>query len=66
MYGDPVPGAQPMDPIGWKPSELVLVHSLLGRARHVTLGRWPLRGLRDFFAVQLISETTAAWGLSRY
>ena len=32
-----------IEPIGWTAREFVLVHSLLGRSRHVTLARWPLR-----------------------
>lgn len=34
--------AEPVAPIGWRVDEFVLVHSLLGRARHVRLGGWPL------------------------
>jgi 2'-5' RNA ligase len=34
--------AEPVPPIGWRVDEFVLVHSLLGRTRHVRLGRWPL------------------------
>jgi 2'-5' RNA ligase len=30
--------------IAWTVSEVVLVHSLVGRGRHVHLARWPLRG----------------------
>lgn len=35
---------RPVEPVGWTVRELVLVHSLLGRSRHVPLARWPLRG----------------------
>lgn len=35
---------QPVEPIGWTAREFVLVHSQIGRGRHVTLARWPLRG----------------------
>jgi RNA 2',3'-cyclic 3'-phosphodiesterase len=36
--------AQAVEPISWTAREFVLVHSLLGRGRHIVLGRWPLRG----------------------
>ena len=29
-------------PIAWRAREFVLVHSLLGKTQHVTLGRWTL------------------------
>ena len=32
-----------VEPIGWTVRELVLVRSLHGQARHVALGRWPLK-----------------------
>jgi 2'-5' RNA ligase len=35
---------QPVDPIGWKAREFVLLQSLIGQGRHVVLGRWPLQG----------------------
>lgn len=31
-----------IEPIRWTAREFVLVHSLLGRSRHVPLGRWAL------------------------
>ena len=31
-------------PIGWTAREFVLVRSLLGKTRHIVIGRWPLRG----------------------
>lgn len=34
---------RPVEPVGWTVREFVLVHSLLGRSRHVPLARWPLR-----------------------
>jgi len=34
--------AEPVAPIGWRVDEFVLVHSLLGRTRHIRLGGWPL------------------------
>lgn len=33
-----------VDPIAWHAGELVLVHSLVGKSKHVHLRRWPLRG----------------------
>lgn len=35
--------AHTIEPIRWTVREFVLVHSLLGRSRHVPLGRWALR-----------------------
>jgi 2'-5' RNA ligase len=35
---------QAVTPIGWRVTEFVLVHSLLGQSQHIVLGRWPLRG----------------------
>lgn len=31
-------------PISWTVREFVLVRSLLGKTRHIVIGRWPLRG----------------------
>jgi RNA 2',3'-cyclic 3'-phosphodiesterase len=42
--GLPVPVTVLTQPIAWTVRELVLVHSLVGRGRHVHLGRWPLCG----------------------
>ena len=36
-------GAEPVEPIGWNASEFVLIHSLLGKTRHIRLGSWPLQ-----------------------
>jgi 2'-5' RNA ligase len=33
---------QTIEPIGWTVREFVLVHSLVGRGRHIRLGRWRL------------------------
>jgi 2'-5' RNA ligase len=33
---------RPIEPIGWKVREFVLIHSLLGRTQYRVLGRWPL------------------------
>jgi len=34
--------AEAVTPIRWRVDEFVLVHSLLGKTRHIRLGRWPL------------------------
>jgi len=34
----------PITPLRWIVREFVLVHSLLGRTKHIPLARWPLRG----------------------
>lgn len=44
QYGDPLTTEQEIEPISWTVSEFVLVHSLLGRGRHIPLARFPLRG----------------------
>lgn len=44
MYGDAMPGTQRFAPIAWQASELVLIHSLVGRTKHLTLGRWAMAG----------------------
>jgi 2'-5' RNA ligase len=44
LYDDQAVPEQPVEPVRWTVSEFVLVHSLLGRTRHLPLGRWPLRG----------------------
>ncbi|SDH39652.1 2'-5' RNA ligase family protein [Paraburkholderia phenazinium] len=41
-YGMPWIAARPVDAASWNVRELVLMHSLLGRTRHVALARWPL------------------------
>ncbi|MGF6772062.1 2'-5' RNA ligase [Paraburkholderia sp. GAS199] len=41
-YGIPWMEARPVEAVCWNVRELVLVHSLLGRTRHVALARWPL------------------------
>jgi 2'-5' RNA ligase len=35
---------QPVAPVSWTVRDFVLIHSLVGRARHIRLGRWPLNG----------------------
>lgn len=34
---------QAIEPIGWIVTDVVLVHSLIHRSRHIHLARWPLR-----------------------
>lgn len=34
---------QVIDPIRWSATELILVHSLVGKSRHIHLGSWTLR-----------------------
>jgi RNA 2',3'-cyclic 3'-phosphodiesterase len=41
-YSMPWIAARPVDAANWNVRELVLIHSLLGRTRHVALARWPL------------------------
>lgn len=48
LYGDPAQGSirhaeQIIEPIRWQATEVVLVHSLLGKTEHRHLARWPLR-----------------------
>jgi len=44
LYDDQLVGPQAIEPIHWRATEFVLVHSLLGQHKHVMLGRWPLQG----------------------
>jgi len=44
VYEPRVLEKQNIRPISWTVRELVLIHSVLGQMRHVTLGRWPLYG----------------------
>ena len=44
LYDDCCVTEQAVETVGWTAHEFVLVHSLLGRTRHVPLARWPLRG----------------------
>lgn len=40
--GRPIPESHLDAPIGWTVEDFVLVRSVIGRSRHVDLGRWPL------------------------
>jgi 2'-5' RNA ligase len=42
LYGNDLVAAHPVEVIGWRVCDFVLVHSLLGRTRHIALARWPL------------------------
>lgn len=41
-YGMPWVATRPVEAVSWNVREFVLVHSLLGRTRHVALARWRL------------------------
>jgi 2'-5' RNA ligase len=43
-YGMPWAAARPVESACWNVREFALIHSLLGRTRHVALARWPLVG----------------------
>ncbi|MDB5775495.1 MAG: 2-5 ligase [Herbaspirillum sp.] len=42
LYDNRLAPVRPIAPIAWTVREFVLIHSLLGRSRHVPLARWPL------------------------
>jgi len=42
LYDPKLVPAQPIEPIGWRATELVLIHSVQGSSRHDVLARWPL------------------------
>jgi 2'-5' RNA ligase len=44
LYGEQGAYEEPIEPIGWTVREFALVDSLQDQTRHITLGRWPLRG----------------------
>ena len=43
-YGMPWIAARPVEAASWNVREFVLMHSVLGRTRHIALARWPLTG----------------------
>jgi 2'-5' RNA ligase len=43
LYGDEI-AERSIEPISWTVGEFVLIHSLIGKTRHIPLGRWALRG----------------------
>jgi 2'-5' RNA ligase len=43
LYDRRLVGEQTIESFGWTVTDFVLVHSLLGRRKHVHLARWPLR-----------------------
>ena len=42
LYDNRFVPVRAIEPIAWRVGEFALVHSLLGRTRHVPLARWPL------------------------
>lgn len=42
-YGGDRVGTQKIEPVGWAVEEILLIESVVGKARHVEHGRWPLR-----------------------
>lgn len=43
LYDDGFVAPQAVDPIGWTVTEFVLVHSIIGKSKHLELGRWALQ-----------------------
>ncbi|PQV46089.1 2'-5' RNA ligase family protein [Paraburkholderia sp. BL21I4N1] len=43
-YGMPWAATRAIEPVSWNVREFALMHSLLGRTRHVALARWRLAG----------------------
>jgi 2'-5' RNA ligase len=43
LYDKQMVGEKRAEPIRWRVSEFVLIHSLHGKGRHIRLGRWPLK-----------------------
>jgi len=43
-YGMPPADKRPVEPASWNVREFALIHSLLGRTRHIALARWSLAG----------------------
>lgn len=43
-YGLPWAAARPVEPVCWNVRGFALIHSLLGRTRHIVLARWTLEG----------------------
>ncbi|MDR6206902.1 2'-5' RNA ligase family protein [Paraburkholderia graminis] len=41
-YGLPWAAPRPVEPVCWNVRGFALIHSLLGRTRHIALARWPL------------------------
>lgn len=42
VYRDGAPFNERIETIAWEGSEFVLIHSIVGRTRHIELARWPL------------------------
>lgn len=47
FHNAPQLGSQPIDPLGWRVSQLVLIRSHHGSSRHEEIARWPLRPPRQ-------------------
>jgi 2'-5' RNA ligase len=45
LYDDSSVAEQTVETIGWTVREFILVHSLLGKSRHIRLGQWSLQPL---------------------
>lgn len=46
LYDEQLVDERAVEPIKWEANEIVLIHSLLGQARHIVLGRWALNPQR--------------------
>lgn len=44
LYDEQGVAKEPVDPVSWTINEIVLIRSLLGKTRHIPLGRWKLEG----------------------
>lgn len=42
LYGQHAVPSQEIEPMSWKATEFVLIHSLIGLGRYIVLNRWPL------------------------
>jgi 2'-5' RNA ligase len=42
LYDNRYVEGRDVEPIAWSVREFVLIHSVLGKTRHIHLGRWPL------------------------
>ncbi|HET6807058.1 MAG TPA: RNA 2',3'-cyclic phosphodiesterase [Frateuria sp.] len=45
LYDSRIIATLPVEPLGWRVGEFLLIHSLLGRTEYRVLGRWPLAGV---------------------
>ena len=42
LYGEPITPEESVEAVSWVVNEFVLVHSLVGKTRHIPLARWML------------------------